>query len=393
MKRIIRNLWIDWRNLGILLLIILVQMYCAVKTADTVYEMRSTGAGDSGIEYAVAQKLTSDGFQRVRLYMSDSERMEWENCYEKTEDGFYCLSESCKLQNRLEELDGRFLIPQAVAQKLSQMSKGEVEAFLKERAEKSGITGSGEDGALKTTDYLEVRDLMEHEFGQDEEKEIRSLAISFVRKQSDVTGVDLEKIQTRYLSGSVFWIILNLLLIAGTAVGAFLLCGTQEQLIGRRIREAEVCQAEKLLFYVLYLLCGAILLSGIAFSRLMQTDAAPGWYAAGLIVLAAALIAVWLICTRAELKNVYEKLAVTKKGRWAIMNKLRIFAAAGVPAAAFIAGLTSVFSRAFGNLLFLILADILAAAAFFLFRELLPMADCVEESFAEADDIDDWGRL
>lgn len=373
MKRIIRNLLAHWQYAGGLFLLVMVELYCITGISDALYDMKNIGAESSGIQYMVAEALTPDAWQRTGLYMSDSEKEQWNNCYEKEKDGLYHLSDMFKSANSLKELERLFRIPQAIVWKISNMDEGVLTDLLEEN------------GELEKTDYMGVRDMMEEQLEKEADETVNGYAMAFVKKQSEDAGVDLLEIKTRYLSGSVFRVVLYLMILAGAAVGMAYLSEYTLQLMGRWIQEPNLRNAGQMMLYLSCLMFGAVFLYISALCRLGEYHAGKGWYAAGRIFLPVCLSFVWLVRIRPELEGLREKAAFSPGNARRYIKRVRWIAVAGFPAAVLFAGCTAVWSICGSSLLFLILADIILAAGGFLLPDIALEADCVDENFSVMD--------
>lgn len=374
MKRIMKNLLAHWQYVGGIFLLFLIELYCITGVSGSVYRMRDTGAKSSGIQYMVADALTPDAWQRVELYMSDSERSLWNDCYEKKEDGIYYLDDRFKTSDSMSELERKFLVPQAVVQKLSVMDQEELESLLEEN------------GDLAKTDYQEIRDLMEEQLEMAGNQETESCAMSFVRKQSEKASVDLVGKKTRYLSGSVFMIVLYLLVFAASVVGTAYLTGETRRIIGKWIQEPEVRGAEVMLLYTAGMLFDALMVYITALYQLSRHRSGAGWYAAGFVVTALLLTAAVLIRIRPELEKVREQLAFTQHSRRRYLRNMSIAVPVGIPVVLLAAGCTAVWSPCLAETLHLIVAGAAAAAGAFLLPDIMAAADCVDEDFSMTDE-------
>ncbi|MGN0292765.1 MAG: hypothetical protein ACI4D3_02035 [Lachnospiraceae bacterium] len=374
MKRIVKNLLAHWQYVGGIFLLFMVELYCITGISGSVHGMRDIGAESSGIQYMVADALTSDAWQRVELYMSDSEKSLWNDCYEKKEDGLYYLDDRFKSSDTMSELERKFLVPQAVVWKLSVTDREELEKMLEENGEPA------------ETDYLEIRDLMEEQLEKAGNRETENCAMSFVREQSEKAGVDLVGKKTRYLSGAVFLIVLYLLVFAASVVGTVFLTGFIQRLIGKWIQEPEVRSAEVMLLYAAGMLFDALMVYITALYQLGRYHAGTGWYAAGFIILALLLAAALLIRIVPKLEKVREQLAFTEQNRRWYLRYMNLAVPVGIPAVLLAAGCTAVWSPCLAETLFLIVADMAAAAGAFLLPDIMAAADCVDEDFSMADE-------
>lgn len=368
MKRIAKNLLVYWKYLGGALLLFLVQIYCITGIAEAVHGMRNTGAQKSGIEYMVSEALAADAWKNVELYMSDSEKSEWSNCYEKAEDGLYYLNDSMKGEKSLRALEQKFMIPQAIVGKLSQMKKEELRSLM------------GEADSPFAVDYMEIRDLMEGELEAEGDKKIQAYALQFVREQSEAAGVDLQKKTTQYIWGAVFQILVYMVVLAGSIAGMLYLTGSMERVIGRWIQEPEIRQAEQLLACVFCIMMYAVFLYWNSFAGLGQNNAGAAWYAAGVILLIGGLAGVWLLRTRPKLENIYQRIAWTGHRRQKYIKWMNRVVVAGIPGTALLMGVMAAVSPDLACMLLLFLADMLLIAGAFLLPEIASAADCVEET-------------
>lgn len=373
MKRITKNLLIYWRYLGGILLLFCIQLYSITGVSDAIYGMRSTGAQKSGIEYIVSEALTAGAWKNVELYMSDSEKAEWSNCYTKAEDGFYYLNDAMKGESSLSALEQKFLVPQAIVWKLLQMDDEELDEWM------------GEDDSPFVADYMAIRDWMEGQLEAEGEQAIQDYALAFVREQSRIAGVDLQEKTARYIWGAAFRIIFCVILLAGSMIGTSYLADLADRKIGQRIQEPEVRQAEQLLVWVFCIMVYAIFLYYSSFLELAQKKAGIAWYLIGVIVLIAGLTGVWLVRTREQLGEFYRKIAWTERNRRKYIKYMKRMAAVGIPVLALLFGLFAAFSSVFANMMWLMLSDILLVTGVFLLPEIAAAADYVEETFDDAD--------
>lgn len=373
MKRITKNLLAHWQYVGGIFLLFIVELYCITGISDCIYNMKNTGAKSSGIEYMVADALTSDAWQRVELYMSDSERAQWNRCYEKREDGLYYLSDSFKSQSSMEGLEKSFLMSQAIVWQLSHMDQEVLSDLLEEN------------GELEKTDYMEIRDLMEVQLEKAGEQEISRYAMSFVREQSEKAGVNLMERKTRYLSGTVFLIVLYLLVLTASAVGMAYLTGFTQRLMGKWIQEPQLRSAGQLMLYVVTMIFSTVAIYIAALHQLGQYKAGDGWYWGNRIFLPVLMILVWLMRIRPELEILREKLSFSGVGGYRYIKRVQLLVVAGIPAVLLLAGCSAVWSVCFSRMMFLFIADLTLASGTFLIPDIAQAADCVEETFSDPD--------
>lgn len=378
MERIIKNLLVYWKYLGGAFLLILVQLYSFTGMAASLYHVRDTGADKSGIEYTVADVLTFDGWQQAELFMSDSEKAEWNHCYEKGSDGMYYFRDALKNERNLSSLEKQFRVAQAIVWQLSLMETDEVNALLEEY------------GSPFDTDYMGIRDRLEEQLDQKGNKTMQEYALHFVKEQSELAGVDLKQVKTQYISGSVFRIVFYLILAGVSIFGAFHLLATTAQWIGRRIQEPEVCEAEQFLAYLVYMLFWGVGLYGTAMSSLQKAKAGIGWYLSGIFLLLIVLAIVFLVRTRPSLEPICQKLTWTEQNRKRAILQIKWGILFGIPLLVFAALWTAIATLSCTWMLFLVIADFAFAAGAFLLPEIARLADCVAENFSDTEEEEWW---
>ena len=375
MKRITRNLLAYWKFWGGMILLFGLMVYSTVMIGERVHDMRYTGGRNSGMAYAVADALSSDAFEKVALYMSDSERMEWENSYEKQEDGRYWLRDVQKTDGTRTRLEQLFGVSQAVVQRLSQMSAKERNRFLEEYG-------------LDKTDYLEIRDVMEADLEKEGTKAIQQDALQFVKDQSREAGVNLERKQTRYLMTSLLFLLLHVLLIAAATAGIGTLLQQLLRLLERRIQEPEFRRGVLLLMDGCCLVSCAVFLYAGAFHILKKSEASVWWYPVGVVLLLLFLAGIWKLYTGSRFENWKEICSFQGKRARRNQRFLGKAMVLGLPAVFLLMGLLAGISRILFAMLLFLTADVALAVSAFLIPEILQLTDGVDEVLEKQDT--DW---
>ncbi len=368
MKRITKNLLVYWQFLGGVLLLFLIQISCINGISHSAHGMKHTGAGDQGIAYRVSEAMTSDAWQQVELYMSDLEQVTWNSSYEKADDGIYYLKDSLKNEKNMKNLEQMFLVPQAVVWKISTLEQSARTSLLEEY------------GSPFEIDYRKLRDDMEAKLEGMGTETISEYAMQFVQVQSQNAGVDLGLMKTQYFSGSIFWILFWLLVLAGSAVAVKQLLERTEQFIRRRITEWEVRQAEILLMYGAEMFAYGMLVYAFGGYQIAANHSSVKIsLGIGLLLLVVGLIGMVLLRNLPRLQPFYEKIAFTKNHRGHYLRRMRAAVVWGIPAVLLAVGITSVVSWKLAGLFAFCLVDLMMITSIFLGLEIAGNVDCAEE--------------
>lgn len=124
MLKILGNLRGHLTAVALVIALLIVQVVCDLALPDYTKDLIDVGIQNKGIEYAVPENITANGYKAVDLLLTDEEQAQWHDIYEKNADGTYSLKTSADR----EALDATFTQPVAIYYMVSQ---ADTSAFTK----------------------------------------------------------------------------------------------------------------------------------------------------------------------------------------------------------------------------------------------------------------------
>lgn len=222
MLNIFRNLQKYWYFVIMILVLLFVQAYCDLSLPDYTSNLIDVGIANSGIEHVVPEYLTEQGFYEVELFLTDEENSDWESAYVRDEDkGRYILA-SAEDEER-DRLDEEFSQVIAIVYTMTSQQGSELEGMDMMSMDFSNMDMSAFDPTQLSPEQLEqlmkiqqtladmgiditsdtlmldIRGVFEEKLSALGDSIIRSMAKQFARKQYELCGIDMEKMQTDYL--------------------------------------------------------------------------------------------------------------------------------------------------------------------------------------------------
>lgn len=186
MKNIFRNLKKYWYFVILILALLIVQAYCDLSLPDYTSNLIDVGIANSGIEHAVPQYLSKNGFLEVEAFLSNEEKEDWAAAYVYDEEkGYYTLSSLDEESRR--SLDEEFSGVIAVVYMMTSQTGSEAAGMDMEANAADGIPMS------------DIRHAFEEKLDSLGDSIITSMAKYFAREQYELCGIDLNRIQTDYL--------------------------------------------------------------------------------------------------------------------------------------------------------------------------------------------------
>ena len=173
-----------WYFIILILVLLFVQAYCDLSLPDYTSNLIDVGIANSGIEYAVPEYLTEQGFYEVEIFLTDEEKTDWESAYVRDEDNerFILASAEDKERDRLDEEFSQII---AIVYTMTSQQGSEL----------AGMDIDITSDAL----MLDIRGVFEEQLSALGDSIIRSMAKQFARQQYELCGIDMEKMQTDYL--------------------------------------------------------------------------------------------------------------------------------------------------------------------------------------------------
>lgn len=222
MRHIFRNLTKYWYQVILIVVLLIVQAYCDLSLPDYTSGLIDIGISNSGIEHAVPEYISENGFQEVAVFLNDAEREDWQNAYAYEEDsGRYRLRST--EQAEWERLDTAFARVIAVVYMMTSQQDAALADTDMASLDFSGMDPSAMDPANMTPEQLEqlqkvkqtmdelgvdmtsptrmldIRNVFEEKISSLGDSIITSMAKQFSKEQYELCGVDTAQIQKDYL--------------------------------------------------------------------------------------------------------------------------------------------------------------------------------------------------
>ena len=220
MLNIFRNLKRYWYMVLLILALLFVQAYCDLSLPDYTSVLIDVGIANSGIEYAVPLYISKEGFREIEIFLDEQEKQDWNEAYGYDEEkGYYVLSST--EQEAWSELDEEFSqviaivymmtsreSPDGEGLDLSAFGSMDPSAFdpaqmtpeqmAQFQQVQMMLQELGVDAASPTL-MLDIREIFAENLSALGDSIISSMAKQFVRRQYELCGADIDKLQTDYL--------------------------------------------------------------------------------------------------------------------------------------------------------------------------------------------------
>ena len=335
--------------------------------SDNLHNLRTPDTGDHGRQYLVAESMTSATWEKITFYMTDSEKASWTQSYEKDAEGDYILLKSVQFEDTLEELENRFLMPQAVVWQIGRTDSQE--AFER-------MTARGYD----PNDYMSVRDYYEEVLEAKGDEAVRQAAASLISQEGTLT--ETSGSAGGFYVRKILWILTFLVLTALSAAGFYTIyrwfISESRQLRRQQAGAEESGSGDSLQEEIYTFLKGsgflyAVLLLIYTIYQMIDDQAAIGFIVAGLII-ALLLIAAALILPRTPAYARLQKIADLTLDKNLAKKSLLMGLSGIIPGILVLFTLSSLGARGLTYFLYLLAAG-LCIAAILSFRHIVVEED------------------
>lgn len=220
MLNIFRNLKRYWYMVLLILALLFVQAYCDLSLPDYTSVLIDVGIANSGIEYAVPLYISKEGFREIEIFLDEQEKQDWNEAYGYDEEkGYYVLSST--EQEDWSALDEEFSQVIAIVYMMTSRENPDGEGL--DLSAFGSMDPSAFDPAQMTPEQmaqfqqvqmmlqelgvdvasptlmLDIREIFAENLSALGDSIISSMAKQFVRRQYELCGADIDKLQTDYL--------------------------------------------------------------------------------------------------------------------------------------------------------------------------------------------------
>lgn len=127
MVKIFKNMVPYWKSVILILLLLIVQAFCDLSLPTYTADIIDVGIQNKGVEHILPEKITTEEYEYARMFMTEDEISEWDNCYEASE-GVYVLTQT--EEAKLDELDGELSIPLILNYQMSAVDEATFKTYI-----------------------------------------------------------------------------------------------------------------------------------------------------------------------------------------------------------------------------------------------------------------------
>lgn len=222
--------WKDHIGLVIIIIALLViQAYCDLELPSYTADIVDVGITNSGIEHAAPEKMSSQTFENICMFLTDEEIETVSKYYDLKGDGIYKLNTD--KEKNLDKIDALIGMPIVM---VSQMSVPQAEG---EEAPLVQVKAAYEAGMMPKEELIGMMDESAGKMGDYSETIIRSQAVSFLKNEYKAVGVSVSKIQNRYLIEKGLMMLLYSIMAMAASIVAGLLASIVAGKVGKNLRD------------------------------------------------------------------------------------------------------------------------------------------------------------
>ena len=222
MSRIFKNLVPYWKSCVVIILLLFLQAYCDLSLPAYTSDIIDTGIQNGGVLHVCPEAITAKEFENAMLLMTDSEKETWRSIYQQDGD-IYTLKE--KSNKKLSEYDEIFQLPLIIISQMSEENLNQMAAAVSM-------------GMMSQSAIEEIRSQASEKIDEVGSTLVKSMGISYAKKQDAAAGLDMDSIQTRYLWVSGGKMIVMALLMALTTILVGLVASRVAAGVGRDLRKS-----------------------------------------------------------------------------------------------------------------------------------------------------------
>ncbi len=216
MTKIIKYLRGYLKEVFIIFLLLLVQIFCDLSLPQYTSDLVDIGIQQGGISDCVAEYISEDSFDRLESMMSDEDRAVVDSAYTKNSNGVYEYTGDKKERDRVREA---LNIPMAVTYIMSNSGDADTDMMKQFVGDRGEMLSKAEEAGFS-------------------EGLVDQAAVAFVDAEYVKLGMDLNEIRMDYLWKTGFKMLLVTLIMVGAAIAVGYFASKTGAMIGRETRKA-----------------------------------------------------------------------------------------------------------------------------------------------------------
>lgn len=211
MGKIIKYLGEHKASVFAIFLLLVVQAFCDLSLPQYMSDIVDIGIQQSGIEYAVPQKIRKETLEGLCLFLSERDASKLKESYQEQDNGIFVLNNLDKHKmEALEEILGMPMVVMSVMTEETGMEISELRTLL----DSGQITGES---------MQQAKEAVQAKMGDGSESMVSQRARLMVRKEYEALGYDMVDYQNRYMmrTGGKMLAISIIMMLASILVGFF----------------------------------------------------------------------------------------------------------------------------------------------------------------------------
>ncbi len=211
MGKIIKYLGEHKASVFAIFLLLVVQAFCDLSLPQYMSDIVDIGIQQSGIEYAVPQKIRKETLEGLCLFLSERDASKLQESYQEQDNGIFVLNNLDKHKmEALEEILGMPMVVMSVMTEETGMEISELRTLL----DSGQITGES---------MQQAKEAVQAKMGDGSESMVSQRARLMVRKEYEALGYDMVDYQNRYMmrTGGKMLAISIIMMLASILVGFF----------------------------------------------------------------------------------------------------------------------------------------------------------------------------
>ena len=221
MKKIFKNMIPYWKVIVLIVLLLVVQAFCDLALPQYTSDIIDVGIINSGVSHTVPEKITQEDYEKAKFFMTDEEKNIWDDSYTLNTEGIYERQEM-KAED-LDALDETLRMPLLMVYQAQTMADSDVKTEMQESM---------------PTDLTALREQLEKMTESVGRSTLSSMGAAYAASCDKAAGMDMDKLQMRYLWQSGAKMLGMAFVMLAASVGVCYLAAKVGAGVGRNLRGA-----------------------------------------------------------------------------------------------------------------------------------------------------------
>ncbi len=226
MIKILKNMIPYWKQVIVIVLLLIIQVYCDLALPTYTSNMIDVGLTNNGIEHILPEKLTEEDYANTMLFMTSEEKETFESYYELEGDIYNCIAS----EEELEAADEDYIVPIIMIYEMQtmveQVEAGEESSFTISEGMNVDVeqllymlsTGLVDDDTI-----LAIREEVQMQIDAIGSSTLQSMGIAYASECDEAAGIDMEDKQISYMwhEGLLMLAVALVMVLCAVGIGYF----------------------------------------------------------------------------------------------------------------------------------------------------------------------------